>query len=227
MTQLWRAHGLEPRPYAGTYDHLYLDIYPDSLKAAESPHIRDVQALRPAGAEGRGDVTPEDPPLVYVTFGTVFNTNVDLLRVVVEGIRELPVRVLVTCGPGRDVRALGDQPANVEVAEFIPQAEILPRCAAVVSHAGSGTFLAALGVGLPQLLLPQAADQFLNAAAGSGAGVGIAIDADRISVQAVRDAVGELLGSEAYRAAARRASLEISAMPGPEVVAEEIERRFG
>src|SRR3954447_7049651 len=30
MAELWRAHGLEPRPYGGTYDHLYADIYPPS-----------------------------------------------------------------------------------------------------------------------------------------------------------------------------------------------------
>src|SRR5215210_630765 len=28
VAELWRAQGLVPRPFAGTYDHLYIDIYP-------------------------------------------------------------------------------------------------------------------------------------------------------------------------------------------------------
>ena len=162
MAGLWAAHGLEPRPYAGTYDYLYLDIYPESLKTDDSSHIAEIQQVRPAAAPAPEAPEPhwvdDGAPLIYVTFGTVFNSDIDVIRTVLEGIRELPVRVVITCGPGRNVRALGDQPANVHVADYIPQARLLPHCAAVASHAGSGTFLAALAAGLPQLLLPQAAD---------------------------------------------------------------------
>src|SRR4051794_16714257 len=48
MADVWRANGLEPRAYAGTYDHLYLDIYPPSLQAADTTHLRAVQLVRPA-----------------------------------------------------------------------------------------------------------------------------------------------------------------------------------
>jgi UDP:flavonoid glycosyltransferase YjiC (YdhE family) len=230
MADLWEARGVEPGPYAGTYDHLYLDIYPDSLKTYDSPHIREVQPARPVADSAIEPPDPEwsDPglPLVYVTFGTVFNTDADLIGTVVEGIRQLAVRVVVTCGPGREMRALGDQPSNVHVAQYIPQAKLLPHCAAVVSHAGSGTFLAALAEGLPQLLIPQAADQFLNAAAGAGAGAGIEIAPDSISAAVVEERITELLADPAYREAAQRVSDEIAAMPGPDDVAKELERRF-
>ena len=58
------------------------------------------------------------------------------------------------------------------------QTSVLPHCTAVVSHAGSGTVLGALGTGLPQLCLPQAADQFRNAAGVSAAGAGLALHPD-------------------------------------------------
>ena len=54
---------------------------------------------------------------------------------------------------------LGSLPGNVHVSRVIPQSLLLPRCSAVVSHGGSGTLLAALAHGLPQVCLPQAADQ--------------------------------------------------------------------
>ena len=31
VAPLWRSRGLEPRPYGGSYDHWYLDIYPPAL----------------------------------------------------------------------------------------------------------------------------------------------------------------------------------------------------
>jgi UDP:flavonoid glycosyltransferase YjiC (YdhE family) len=231
MAEMWAAHGLDPRPYAGTYDHLYLDIYPESLKTAESSHIADIQLARPAAAATTVD--PESPwrddgtPLIYVTFGTVFNSDVAVMLMVLEGIRELPVRVVITCGPGGDLGALGDQPANVHVAEYIPQAQLLAHCAAVISHAGSGTFLAALAHGLPQLLLPQAADQFLNATAGARSGAAIAIGPEERSAEAVRHGLSELLRDPAYRAAAERVRAEVALMPGADAVAQELERRFG
>ena len=233
MAPLWEEHGLEPRPYAGTYDHLYLDIYPASLRAAADDHLPDVQPVRPvAFATGGGDPAPawleakSSDPLVYVTFGTVFNTNHALIGSVVEALRELPVRVLVTVGPDQDVDQLGPQPANVHVATYIPQTQVLPRCAAVVSHAGSGTFLAALGHGLPQVLLPQAADQFLNAAAGARCGAAIAVTPEECDVETVREAAKRVLDEPSLGEAAGRLGGEIAAMPGPDEVVERLERRF-
>jgi hypothetical protein len=231
VAPLWAAQGLEPRPYAGTYDHLYVDIYPPSLQVAETGHLPDVQLARPVAFAGAGETGPDpggdgDDPLVYVTFGTVFNTDLTPIATTVEALRDLDVRVVATVGPGRDPADVGPQPPNVHVASYIDQTQLLPRCAAVASHAGSGTFLAALALGLPQLLLPQAADQFGNAAAGAQAGAGIAIMPDDLTVENVRDAARRLLADEAFAQAAARAAQEIRAMPAPELVAERIAARF-
>jgi MGT family glycosyltransferase len=223
MADLWRAHGLEPRPFAGTYDHLYVDIYPPGLQVPDMVHVGAVQRIRPAELIER-DAANE--PLVYITFGTVFNHELTLFATALEAARDLDVRVVVTLGPGHDPDALGPQPPNVTVAEFIPQAELLPACVAVVSHAGSGTFLAALAAGVPQVLLPQAADQFLNAEAGVRGGVAIAIAPWELSVARVREALERVLADAALRVGALRAQAEIAAMPAPSTVVEELERRY-
>ena len=70
MAGVWRAHGLEPRPFAGTYDHLYVDIYPPGLQVDDIAHVGPVQPIRPAESIERD---PAAEPLVYITFGTVFN----------------------------------------------------------------------------------------------------------------------------------------------------------
>ena len=223
MADLWRAQGLEPRPYGGTYDHLYVDIYPPSLQTGDIAHLGAVQLVRPADPIAP-DGTAE--PLVYVTLGTVFNDDLALFLVAVEAARELGIRVVATLGPGNDPAVLGPQPSHVTVEQFIPQSELLPACAAVVSHAGSGTFLAALAAGVPQVLLPQAADQFLNAEAGEEGGVAIAVPRADASVARVREALERVVGDKTFRRAAERLRAEITAMPAPEAVAAELERRY-
>jgi UDP:flavonoid glycosyltransferase YjiC (YdhE family) len=230
---LWAAHGLAGRPYGGTYDNLYLDIYPSSMQSADRPHIPAIQPLRP-GAFATGEeeplpnwvTEPSSDPLVYVTLGTVFSNN-DVLATVIDALRELPVRVVVTVGPRGEPEALGTQPDNVHIAHYIPQTQLLQHCSLVVSHAGSGTLLAALAAELPQVCLPQAADQFFNAAACARAGTGIALPPDALSAEAVSDAVGKLLTDATYRDAASRVSREIAAMPSPADVADTLHARFG
>jgi MGT family glycosyltransferase len=224
MAPLWLEHGLEPRPYGGAYEHLYLDIYPPGLAAGDAAHVGTVQSIRPAAGEARKPV--ESEPLVYVTFGTVFE-DLTLLRTIVEGVRELPVRVLVTVGPNGDPDALGVQPENVEVARYVPQAEVLPRCAAVVSHGGSGTFLAALAHGLPQLIVPQGADQYLNAQALARSGAGLVLAPDAASAQAAHDATRPLLDEPEHTEAAQRIAAQIADMPAPDEVAALLADRFG
>ena len=229
VAELWREAGLTPRPYGGSYDHLYLDLYPPSLAVAPRGHIRNLQRISPV------PTLPSTPPplpaelqhltgrpLVYATLGTVFNES-DLLLSVVNAIATLPVAVVATVGPHNDPTTLGDQPTHVYVATFVPQDDLLPSCTAVVSHGGSGTFLAALARGLPQLLLPQGADQFLNADAAERGGVAIVLRPPEQQPSRVRDALAAILEDGDIRERAGVLAAEIAAMPSPDDVVDRLE----
>jgi UDP:flavonoid glycosyltransferase YjiC (YdhE family) len=83
--------------------------------------------------------------------------------------------------------------------------------------------VAALGLGLPQVCLPQGADQFLNAAAVSSAGVGISFTSGEREADAVRDAIVRVLDDASFREAAGRVRSSIASMPSPDDVAEGLE----
>ena len=142
----------------------------------------------------------------------------DLLRDVVAGVAALPVRVLVALGPQTDPALLGEQPEHVQVEPWVDQTEVLGRSTAVVSHGGSGTFLGALARGVPQLCLPQAADQFRNADGGSRAGATLTLGPSGVTPASVRAAVEQLLSDPDLRVGTQRVAAEIAAMPTPEVV---------
>ena len=158
---------------------------------------------------------------MYVTLGTVQN-RLPLLAPAVAALARLPVRVLVTVGPDGDPDALGPQPDHVHVERWVDQPRVLQHCDVVVSHAGSGTFLGALAEGLPQLCLPQAADQFRNSEGAARAGVAVVLHPEESSPDAIASAVGALLTDEALHRRARGVADEIAAMPSPDDVVERL-----
>ena len=168
LDQLRAEYGLPSDPeMAMLHRHLVLSPFPASLRDPSIALPTTARTFRPLpspAAAARSGLPPADRPLVYVTLGTVFNAESgDLLARLVEGVRGLPVEVVATVGPQRDPAELGVQPGNVRVERFVDQWSLLPFCALVVSHAGSGTVYGALAHGVPMLLLPIGADQPFNA----------------------------------------------------------------
>jgi UDP:flavonoid glycosyltransferase YjiC (YdhE family) len=213
--------GLE-RP-AGTPPHL--DICPPSLQdenflaTAERVELRPVPYSEPAPPVDAGE-----HPLVYVTLGTAFGTA-ELLRVVVRAVAGLAARVVVATGRV-DPRELGDLPDPVTVRPWVAQAQLVPHADLVVHHGGSGTTLGALAAGVPQLLLPQGADQFANAEALTAAGAGLHLLAEDQNVDAMAEHARALLGGQGrgHRDAARAIADEIARMPSPDEVARALPR---
>ncbi|HKS47952.1 MAG TPA: glycosyltransferase [Amycolatopsis sp.] len=199
----------------------YLDIYPASmqdkefLKAGNRIPLKPVPVNEPGRLPAWLAARKRDRPLVYLTLGTVFGA-IPVLRQAIDGLGALDVDVLVAAGPTIDVDALTEVPDRVRVEKWVPQAELLPQADLVVHHGGSGTTLGALANGLPQLVLPQGADQFSNAEVVTAAGAGDQLLGGDQSAEAVTAKVNHLLTGEEYRAAAKAVATEIAAMPSPE-----------
>jgi UDP:flavonoid glycosyltransferase YjiC (YdhE family) len=218
---LWREWGV-PSP-AGPFGATYLDMCPPSLQSPEIAALpTTVLPLRPVPFDAvAGESLPAwadelgDRPAVYVTLGTVDNDAPGVIEAVVAGLRDEPMDLVVTVGPNRAPDELGPQPPHVHVERYLPQSLLLPRCAAVVCHSGSGTTLAALGQGLPLLLLPQGANQFDIAGRCEVLGVGLRLLPADVSPEAVRRSVRTLIDSPDFTARAGDVAAEIRAMPAP------------
>ena len=229
LAPLWEEVGLEPRPYGGLYDHLYLDIYPPSLQRQGAEQFAKRQPLRPVAYPPAADTTQPDSlaggtdrPLLYVTLGTEI-TDDRVLRLILEAVAGRPFSVLVTVGHQRDPASFGVQPENVTIERFVAQAAVLPHAAAVISHGGSGTVLATLAAGLPQLCIPHLADQPMNAAAISDAGAGLSLELATLDRAGIDEAITRLLTDSAIAARAEALSREIANLPNPADVATVLE----
>lgn len=203
----------------------YLQVCPEALLEPGERFWRVVQLLRhTTGSARAGEELPGElgrlpfDRLVHLTLGTVFNDETNVLRTALDGLRDLPVNVVVTTGPGSDPASLGPQPDNVLAIPYVSHALLLPRCDLVVSHGGSGAMFGTLAQGLPQLVLPQGVDQDWNAVALARSGAGLAIERPDVTVQAVRDAAVELLDDPRFGEVASVVGRQMAAMPDPATV---------
>ncbi|MFF9348936.1 glycosyltransferase [Streptomyces sp. NPDC014734] len=200
----------------------YLTRLPASLDP--SPYTethRYREPARPGSPSDRWDDGEE--PLVYATLGTeagTLPTAAELYRALLDAVRGLPVRVLLTVGHGTDAAALGPIPRNVRVESWVPQDDVLRSASLVVCHGGSGTVFGALAAGVPLVCVPLFADQPVNARLVAAAGAGLAVTptgapADEAAVlgtddvRDIRSAVELLLKDASYRARAGHLAAEM------------------
>jgi UDP:flavonoid glycosyltransferase YjiC (YdhE family) len=213
-------------------DVTYLELCPPSLQRDAVAAFTHRTLMRPSpGDDGPLPWTAhriESLPFertVHLTLGTLFHGATHVFRTVLEGLRPVPANVIVTVGPGADPASLGAQPAHVLIADFAPHASLLPRCDALVTQGGAGTILAALVHGLPHLILPQGADQFVNADTAERAGVALQLRPDQLTPDAVTAHVTELLDDDgALRRAAERVRAEVEQMPTADDVLADLSR---
>jgi UDP-glucoronosyl and UDP-glucosyl transferase len=219
-----------PDPINSVYQAPYVDICPPSLQPSGGigPWIRQV-ALRPTPGEIQpGDELPAGfadlphPQTIYLTLGTILNQRPEVFRAVLAGCAEHSVNVVTTLGPGVDPAVLGPQPASVLVASYLPQALVLARSTAVVSHVGAGTMLGALCFGLPQLALPQGTDQPYNAAALVASGAGIALAPEEVTPDTIAASLARVLTEPGIRSHAEAIGVEIAGMPAADAVLSEL-----
>ncbi len=201
-------------------DATYLEICPPALRPADERIWRHALSLRPvAGEPIAGETLPaafaELPhaDTVHLTLGTVFHDNRGVLETALAGVRSLPVNVVVAAGPDVDPAAFGPQPTNVLIVSYVPHALLLPRCRIVISQGGAGVMFGALAHGAPQLILPQGAEQFINAEACAASGAALILGPEDTTVEAVAAAVRRLLDEESFTVAAQAVRDEIAMMP--------------
>ncbi|GAB3879301.1 glycosyltransferase [Terrabacter terrigena] len=102
------------------------------------------------------------PAPVHVGFGSMPTPDPDaVVRGVVDVLRALGVRGIVSEGlSGLSLDRLGAAlPPDVLGVGPTRHEELFRRCAVVVHHGGAGTTAAALRAGVPQVVVPHAADQ--------------------------------------------------------------------
>ncbi|MEZ3182546.1 DUF1205 domain-containing protein [Streptomyces pimonensis] len=176
-----------------------------------------------------GDRRPPAPRRrVVVSMGarTPELNGVPLIRRVLwafAGLSDVEAVATVAAGHWEQI---GRVPANVRLIEPTPLHFFLDGCAAVVHHGGTGTVTTASVFGLPQLALPQLADQFANGDRLAAVGAGITLDTAQAQddLAQVRTALERVLSEPDFRASARELRRQAEHMPVTSQVVTDLER---
>ncbi|MDF2733157.1 MAG: eryC [Desertimonas sp.] len=215
LDRLWAAHSVSPGGFDVFTGDVYLDIFPDVLQpqVIDDParvRMRSVPFAEP-GVTVPSWVGQRTRPLIYLTLGTIVATD-EVLQPAIDGLSTIDADLLVALGSA-DGSGLGRLPDNVHVESFVDQPKVLNHADLVVHHGGSGTILAALAAGTPQLLLPKGADQFYNADAMAATGLATVLEPRDATADAVATLAKIALEDDHPAAEATRA--ELAALPHP------------
>ena len=207
----------------------YLAVFPPVLEVPSFAAHPARWPMRPVAWTEPGASVPtwverRRRPLVYVTLGTMVATD-DALRPVIDGVASLDVDVLVALGSAAGTSISGLSP-NVHVEGFVDQAGVLEVADLVVHHGGSGTVLAALAAGVPQVVIPTGADQFVNADRLADTGLASVLPPAHATPDAVA-AAAEAALVDTDRSALQVIRTEIAAMPDPATIVDALATRYG
>ena len=153
-------------------------------------------------AEAATDWQPPWPsedarPLVVVTLGTTYMAHEEVLARIAHALAPAAYRVLVLTG-GELAPEEVSAPAGVEVRGYVPHDAVLPGATLAITHAGTGTLLAAFAAGVQVVALPLGRDQPANARRTVELGLGRSLDPTATSAE-IQALVAQTLVDETIR----------------------------
>jgi len=173
----------------------------------------------PAAVSAVSAVSAAQPrTYAYAALGTLFNERPEVFRAVAEAIGG----DLVMAVGRADLDAIGPLPPRVRVVRWVDdQAEVLRRARLFVSHGGMNSVSEALVAGTPLLVLPQTAEQRVNARRIAELGAGRVLFDEHPAPDRLRAEAEAVLASDA---AARAAELGRTLVaPGAEAAVDAVE----
>lgn len=179
---------------------------------------------RDEGEWRRPDGLARTDRVLLISLGSTWTKEPGFYRACVEAFGDLPGwHVVLQIGEYVDPDGLGALPANIETHTWVPQTSVLEQADVFVTHAGAGGSQEALSRGVPMVAVPQAVDQFRNAGTLRSLGVARQLPKDRVTAEALREAVLTL--ADDPRVAARCAEIKarMAAEGGPALAADLIE----
>ena len=161
-------------------------------------------------------------PLLYSSLGTAFNNWPEYYPILFDAVRDLDINVFAALG-AIDPASLENIPENVEVAQMVPQLDILSQASAFITHAGMGGTGEAIYYGVPMIAIPQMEEQAITAGQIVKNGLGFAfLDKNSITGEALKATIVKLLEDPAYRNTVKEFSDDMKSLGGAKASADAI-----
>jgi hypothetical protein len=161
-------------------------------------------------------------PLIVATLGTTYMAHEAVLARIAHALDPAAYRVLVLTGGELAPKEIS-APDGVEVRGYVPHDAVLPGAALAITHAGTGTLLAAFAAGVPVVALPLGRDQPANARRTVELGLGSSVAPQATSAE-IQATVARTLADNATRVRVVRFAEAIRSYGGGSRAVEAIEQ---
>lgn len=199
-------HGLSPWPQSPKLHVVYFsDEWYSDLNTVES-QTRFVGGVAEAA---RGPAPqwfkriPAEVPLAFITLGSIFTDDADFFVITAHACVKAGVFPIISLG--RSPRAprlkqkLASRLPRCLVTSWVDYAHLFPLLSVVIHHGGMGTTHAAVTYAVPQVIVPHAADQSLQARRAMARGVGVVLAPREATRAAMQHALENVTHDTAFR----------------------------
>lgn len=173
------------QPREETFDGRYLFVGPSmAARTGSAPFPWDEGSRR---------------AIVYVSLGTLFNTDAAFYRSCFEAFRSEDCQVIMSIGTAVSMDSLGPAPQNFIVQPHVPQLEVLSRATAFVTHGGMNSVSESLYHGVPVVVIPQMSEQHIVGRRVEQLGAGLYVAKTEVTADRVRDSVRRVIAEDRFR----------------------------
>jgi len=153
-----------------------------------------------------------DKPILYVSFGSLGASDVELMKRLIATFGRMPYRVLMNVGDYIDSYA--DVPGNVHLSRFFPQPSVIPQVDAAIHHGGNNSFTECLYFGKPAIIMPYCWDGHDNATRVQETGHGLKLHRYDWTDAQLGKAIERVLTDKAMQAKLRATSAHMQSQDG-------------
>jgi MGT family glycosyltransferase len=208
------ANFVEESPY------MNLLLYPESAKFNRSKPLdpNRFQYLEGCVREDSPFEVPafevnSDSPLIYVSFGTLGSSDIQLMQRLIDVLGKLPYRVLLNVGDY--IEQYKNVPKNIHIAAWYPQPSVIPKVDMVIHHGGNNSFTECLYFGKPALIMPYVWDGHDNATRVEETNHGLSLHRYNWTDEQMETSLQRLLDDLTIRDTLKKSSEHMQRQDGP------------
>mgnify|MGYP001597872901 CR=1 FL=1 len=171
---------------------------------------------------------PKDRPLGLITLGTIFTGDLGFYSWAAQAVAREGMIPIVTVGwnpiaPEKKAELKRALPRGTRLLTWAPYDHVLPRCNIMIHHGGMGTTHYAIVHGVPQIVVPHAADQRIQARRVSEAKIGLNLTAHDVRQGQLIDGVHAIMEATWVQNNAKKFATSMAQLGGVERAATLIE----
>lgn len=168
---------------------------------------------------------PANAPLALITLGSAFTGDLGFFSWAAQAAVRLGLIPIVVIGtnpiePEKKAQLKTALPGGTRLLSWIDYDQVFPRLHVIIHHGGMGTTHRAILQGLPQVVVPHAADQRGQARRVAQAKIGLNLNAHDVQSGQLLPAIRAVLTEPKVQEAAHALQVEFAALGGPSRAAD-------